>query len=87
MTTSTTSIDQLVELVERQANVIVATGTGQGRFDDFDADYQRNDRQLVTQFRRLGLDPHSPGGRCGSGTATTRRSCRPTPPAGSMSQR
>jgi hypothetical protein len=60
MTTPTTSIHQLVELVERQANVIVATGTGHGRFDDFDADYQRNDRQLVAQFRRLRLDPPFP---------------------------
>ena len=49
MTTPATSIRQLVELVESQANVIVATGTGQGRFDDFDADYQRNDRQLVAK--------------------------------------
>lgn len=49
-----------MELVERQANVIVATGTGQGRFDDFDADYQRNDRVLVAQFKRLRLTPPFP---------------------------
>ena len=60
MTTPATSIHQLVELVERQANVIVATGTGQGRFDDFEADYQRNDRTLATQFRRLGFNPPFP---------------------------
>ncbi|GAA1338616.1 hypothetical protein GCM10009594_06590 [Kocuria palustris] len=60
MTAPTASIPQLVELVERQANVIVATGTGQGRFDDFDADYQRNDRVLAAQFKRLGLTPPFP---------------------------
>lgn len=60
MTTSTASIGQLMELVERQANVIVATSTGQGRFDDFDADYQRNDRVLVAQFKRLRLTPPFP---------------------------
>jgi hypothetical protein len=44
MGSSTYMIGQLKELMEHQAAVIVATGTGQGRFDDFDADYQRNDR-------------------------------------------
>lgn len=54
------SVAQLLELVERQANVIVATGTGQRRFDDFDADYQQTDRVLVAQFNRLGLTPPFP---------------------------
>ncbi|WP_454293564.1 hypothetical protein [Salana multivorans] len=49
-----------MELVERQANVIVATGTGQGRFDDHDGDYQRTDRVLAAQFKRLGLAPPFP---------------------------
>ena len=60
MTGPTHPIGQLMELVERQAAVIVATGTGQGRFDDFDADYQRTDRVLVTEFKRLGLTPPFP---------------------------
>lgn len=54
------SVEQLVDLVEQQANVIVATGTGQGRFDDFDAEYQRRDRTIVEQFKRLGLTPPFP---------------------------
>lgn len=60
MTAPTTSLRQLEELVEQQANVIVATGTGQGRIDDFDDQYQRNDRTVVTRFRRLGLAPPFP---------------------------
>lgn len=54
------SIEQLVELVEQQANVIVATGTGKGLFDDFDAEYQRRDRAILSQFNRLGLAPPCP---------------------------
>lgn len=56
----TPSAKKLMELVERQANIIVATGTGQARFDDYDTDYQRIDRALVTQFARLGLAPPFP---------------------------
>lgn len=54
------SIDKLVDLVERQANVIVATGTGKGLFDDFDAEYQRRDRIIVRKFKRRGLIPPFP---------------------------
>jgi len=53
-------IDELKELVERQANVIVATGTGRGAFDDHDRDYQKTDRVIVDGFKRLGLTPPFP---------------------------
>lgn len=60
MTALTPSIDELITMVERQASVIVATGTGHGRIDNFDTEYQRVDRVLVAQFKRLGLDPPFP---------------------------
>lgn len=60
MTSSTPSIEQLMNLLDRQANVIVATGTGKGSFDDFEADYQQADRVLVAHFKRMGLRPPFP---------------------------
>ncbi len=54
------STEQLRELVQRQSNVIVTTGTGGSRIQDVDADYQANDRVLVANFRRLQLDPPFP---------------------------
>lgn len=50
MGSSTSTIGQLMDLVEHQAAVIVATGTGQGRFDDSDAD----DAVLSSLHRGLG---------------------------------
>ncbi|MCZ4553690.1 hypothetical protein [Gordonia rubripertincta] len=60
MTTAQLQVNQLKELVERQANIIVSTGTGKGAFDDFDADYQKMDREVSAQFKRLGLAPPFP---------------------------
>lgn len=48
-------LEQIKELLERQANIIVATGTGKGAFDDYEADYQRNDQSLRAQFKQMGL--------------------------------
>ncbi len=60
MTTAQLQVNQLKELVERQANIIVSTGTGKGAFDDFDTDYQKMDREVGAQFKRLGLAPPFP---------------------------
>lgn len=54
------SLEQLKELVQRQSNVIVTTGTGGSRIQDVDNDYQASDRVLVANFRRLQLDPPFP---------------------------
>lgn len=54
------SVGQIKELVQRQSNVIVTTGTGGSRIQDVDADYQANDRLLVANFRRLRLEPPFP---------------------------
>src|SRR5690606_14790948 len=53
-------VEELTELVERQANVIVATGTGRGSFDDHDDDYQKRDRAIVREFKRLSITPPFP---------------------------
>lgn len=60
MEMSQTTIEQLTELVDRQANIIVATGTGKGLFDDYDADYQKRDRTIVREFKQLGIAPPFP---------------------------
>lgn len=54
------SVEQLKELVQRQSNVIVTTGTGGSRIQDVDTDYQSSDRMLVANFRRLRLEPPFP---------------------------
>lgn len=60
MADSTPTLDELIELVDRQANVIVATGTGKGSFDDHDDDYQERDRTIIRAFKRLGIAPPFP---------------------------
>lgn len=54
------SIEQLKELVQRQSNVIVTTGTGGPRIQDVDSDYQADDLVLAANFRRLQLEPPFP---------------------------
>ena len=75
------TIGELTELVERQANVVVATGTGKGLFDEHDDDYQERDRTIIREFKRLGYHVlKSTGGEIiliiptiyGNGTASVR---------------
>ena len=54
------AFENLVNLVEQQANVIVATGTCGGRFDDHDVEYQQRDHANAGHFKRLGLAPPFP---------------------------
>lgn len=46
---------QLREIIQRQSNLIVTTGTGGPRIQEVDDLYQRDDRALVEAFRQLGL--------------------------------
>lgn len=47
--------ERLREILQRQSNLIVTTGTGGPRIQDVDDEYQRHDRALVAGFRQLGL--------------------------------
>lgn len=77
------NISDLRELVQQQANVLVATGTGKLTFDDADADYRKTFGVLASEFRRLGLKVpfpwRSPGewhGFCSRGEMPTYASRR-----------
>lgn len=48
-------IDALRRLLQAQANIIVAVGTGGERIQNVDARWQRDTRTLNANFRRLGL--------------------------------
>lgn len=52
--------DKLREVIQRQASLIVSTGTGGARIQDVDNKYQVDDRLLISAFRRLGSDPPFP---------------------------
>ncbi|WP_257202356.1 abortive infection family protein [Corynebacterium cystitidis] len=53
-------IEKAIDLVHEQANILITTGTGGGRFDDYDAVYQKNDRQLRSVLRGVDLEPPFP---------------------------
>lgn len=50
----------LRQLLQAQANTVVAVGTGGVRIQDVDVDWQRDTRTLNANFRRLGLQPPFP---------------------------
>lgn len=52
--------DELRALLQRQANLIVETGTGGRPFRDVEPEYQETDAALVANFGRLGLAPPFP---------------------------
>ncbi|GAA2230736.1 hypothetical protein N1031_07220 [Herbiconiux moechotypicola] len=52
----------LRQLLQAQANTIVAVGTGGERIQNVDARWQRDTRTLNANFRRLGLQPPFPWG-------------------------
>lgn len=57
MASKTPSIDELKELVQRQANMLVGAGTGQIIFKDHgvEQDYKRVDTAVNAHLRQLGL--------------------------------
>lgn len=56
----TLTIPELRIHLQRQANLIVETGTGGRPFRDVEPEYQETDAVLVANFRRLGLEPPFP---------------------------
>lgn len=54
------SIERIVELIESQANILTTTGTGGGTFDDFEATYKKQDRELRSALNSLGMRPPFP---------------------------
>ncbi len=54
------SIERIVELIESQANILTTTGTGGGTFDDFEASYKKQDRELRSALNSLGMRPPFP---------------------------
>lgn len=53
-------IPELRIQLQRQANLIVETGTGGRPFRDVEPEYQETDAALVANFRRFGLEPPFP---------------------------
>lgn len=56
----TLTIGELRVLLQRQANLIVETGTGGRPFKEVDGEYKRGDALLVHNFIRLALEPPFP---------------------------
>lgn len=51
---------QIEVLIDSQANILVTTGTGEGRFADFETQYKAQDRDLRAALRPLNIAPPFP---------------------------
>ncbi len=54
------STESIIDLIESQANILTTTGTGGGLFEDFEATYKKQDRELRAVLEPLGMQPPFP---------------------------
>jgi hypothetical protein len=70
-----TSLDALIDELERQAALLTAVATGGSRIDDVQREYQDRRRRLAAALERRGSSTSSRGSGTGTGPPTRRGTC------------